>query len=68
MCEVQRERQQRIDVLFADWTEAERIGLGTVLTRLNTALASTVARLCDPAGAPEQKPARAVGGRFTVHR
>ena len=64
MCEVQRERRQRIDVLFAGWTEAERTGLGTALTRLNTALASTVARLCDPAGAPEQKPERArlVGG------
>jgi DNA-binding MarR family transcriptional regulator len=56
MCEVQRDRRQRIDALFADWTEAERTGLGTALTRLNAALASTVARLCDPAAASKPEP------------
>jgi DNA-binding MarR family transcriptional regulator len=55
MHEVERQRRRHIEALFSDWAQADQVGLGLALTRLNASLADSA-----PEPGSRQEPARAL--------
>jgi DNA-binding MarR family transcriptional regulator len=56
MRRVEGERRRVLEMMFADWDEDDRVGLGQVLTRLNVALIEQAAELTNGESRPSDSP------------